>query len=143
MHAKEDGYEGMATPNYNVQTATQNQYVTNYDTYDSAGESPLLWALSTPVWEKTESSHQLLSKMPDTDVRKYMSARGGGVEAVVKYPNYDAESTRCPIKPGQYDKFGFRLSPDESTLIGSEGHLMRMIRTKKHTHEAVFAATAL
>ena len=73
MHAKEDGYEGMATPNYNVQTAAQNQYVTNYDTYDSAGESPLLWALSTPVWKKTESSRQLLSKMPDTDVRKYMS----------------------------------------------------------------------
>lgn len=45
----------MATPNYNVQTAAQNQYVTNYDTYDSAGESPLLWALSTPVWKKTES----------------------------------------------------------------------------------------
>ena len=30
MKAKEDGYKADATPNYNVQAATQNQYVTNY-----------------------------------------------------------------------------------------------------------------
>lgn len=33
MHAKEDGYDSHATPNYNVQIATNNQYVTNYDVF--------------------------------------------------------------------------------------------------------------
>lgn len=34
MHSKQDGHQGRPTPNYNVQIATQNQYVTNYDVFD-------------------------------------------------------------------------------------------------------------
>lgn len=35
---KEDGYTVVATPNYNVQIATQNQYVTNYEAHDCADD---------------------------------------------------------------------------------------------------------
>lgn len=50
---------------------------------------------------------------------------------MVKYPDYDAESTRRPVKPGVYDKHGFKLSPDESTLICPKGKLLRVIRIEE------------
>ena len=61
----------------------------------------------------------------------YVGLEQRQIEAVVKYPNYDAESTRRPVKPGQYDRFAFRLSADESTLICPSGHMMRVIRTEE------------
>lgn len=63
------------------------------------------------------------------------------IEAVVKYPDYDAESTRRPVKPGVYDKHGFKLSPDESTLICPKGKLLRVIRIEEGYTEAGSAAT--
>lgn len=64
----------------------------------------------------------------------YVGLEQRQIEAVVKSPNYDAESTRRPVKAGRYDKSGFRLSPDERTLICPAGHMMRVLRTEEeHT----------
>lgn len=132
MHSKEDGYEGMATPNYNVQIATQNQYITNYGAYDSANDKSI--AIDFVDACLKENGVKPSSVVEDAGYgceEVYVGLEQRQIEAVVKYPGYDAESSRRPVKNGQYDKFGFRLSPDESTLICPAGHTMRVTRTEE------------
>ena len=136
MHAKEDGYEGMSTPNYNVQIATQNRYVTNYGAYDTPDDkSVAIEFVDTCVEENGVKPSAVIEDAGYGCEEVYVGLEKRQIKAVVKYPNYDAESTRRPVKPDQYDKFGFRLSADESTLICPAGHLMRVIRTEEaYTH---------
>lgn len=135
MHAKEDGYEGMATPNYNVQIATQNQYVTNYGAYDSAEDKSIAMDfIDTCVEENGVKPSSVVEDAGYGCEEVYVGLEQRGIEAVVKYPNYDAESTRRPVKAGQYDKFGFKPSPDGGTLVCPAGHLLRVIRVEEaHT----------
>lgn len=132
MHAKEDGYDGKATPNYNVQIATQNQYVTNYEAYDSAEDKSIAMDfVNTCIQENGMRPGAVVEDAGYGCEEVYVELAKLGIEAVVKYPNYDAESKRRPVKPGIYDKLGFKLSPDESTLICPNGKLMRVIRIEE------------
>lgn len=132
MHAKEDGYEGMATPNYNVQVATQNQYVTNYGAYDQPSDkSVAMDFVDTCVEENGVKPASVVEDAGYGCEEVYVGLEKRKIEAVVKYPNYDAESTRRPVKEGLYDKLAFMLSEDESTLICPSGHRMRVVRTEE------------
>ena len=132
MHAKEDGYEGMATPNYNVQIATQNQYVTNFEAYDSAEDKSIAMDfVDICVAENGVCPSAVVEDAGYGCEEVYVGLEQRGIEAVVKYPNYDAESKRRPVKEGQYDRLAFRLSPDESTLICPAGYAMRVTRIKE------------
>lgn len=129
MHAKEDGYDGNATPNYNVQIATQNQYVTNYDAYDSPEDKSIAMDfVNTCVEENGVKPKSVVEDAGYGCEEVYVGLEKLQIEAVVKYPNYDAESTRRPVKPGVYDELGFKLSSDETTLVCPNGKLMRVIR---------------
>lgn len=121
----------MATPNYNVQIATQNQYVTNYGAYDSADDKSI--AMDFVDASLKENGVKPSSVVEDAGYgceEVYVGLEQRQIEAVVKYPGYDTESTRRPVKDEQYDKFGFRLSPDGSTLICPAGHAMKVTRTE-------------
>lgn len=132
MHAKEDGYEGMSTPNYNVQIATQNQYVTNYGAYDTPDDKSVdLEFVDTCVEENGVRPSAVIEDAGYGCEEVYVGLEKRQIEAVVKYPNYDAESTRRPVKPGQYDKFGFRLSEDGGSLVCPAGHPMRVVRVEE------------
>lgn len=132
MHAKEDGYTGMATPNYNVQIATQNQYVTNYAAYDSAEDkSVAMDFVDTCVAENGVRPSAVVEDAGYGCEEVYVGLEQRQIEAVVKYPGYDAECARRPVKPGQYDRSGFRLSPGGNTLVCPAGHLMRVVRSEE------------
>lgn len=132
MHAKEDGYEGMATPNYNIQIATQNQYVTNFGAYDQPSDkSVAMDFVDTCIEENGVRPSAVVEDAGYGCEEVYVGLEQRQIEAVVKYPSYDAESTRRPVKAGQYDKLGFTLSPDESSLICPAGHTMRVLRTEE------------
>jgi len=132
MHAKEDGYAGMATPNYNVQIATQNQYVTNYGAYGSAEDKSIAMDfVDTCVEENGARPSAVVEDAGYGCEEVYAGLERRRIEAVVKYPGYDAESARRPVKAGQYDRFGFRLSPDESTLVCPANRPLRVIRREE------------
>lgn len=139
MHAKEDGYQGMATPNYNVQIATQNQYITNYGAYDAAEDrSTALDFVDTCIEENGVRPSSVVEDAGYGCEEVYVGLEERQIDAVVKYPNYDAESVRRPVKQGQYDKYGFRLSPDQSTMICPAGHIMRVTGTREHYTKSNF-----
>lgn len=130
MHAKEDGYDTMATPNYNVQIATQNQYVTNYKVYDQPSDKTVaIDFVDTCVNENRVKPSSVVEDAGYGCEEVYVGLEKRGIEAVVKYPDYDTQSRRTPVKEGQYDPLGFKLSEDESTLICPGGHRLRVIRT--------------
>ncbi len=132
MHAKEDGYDGNATPNFNVQIATQNQYVTNYDAYDSAEDKSIAMDfVNTCIEENGMKPKSVVEDAGYGCEEVYVGLEKLQIEAVVKYPSYDAESTRRGVKEGQYDRLGFRLSQDETTLICPNGKLMRIVRVEE------------
>lgn len=132
MHAKEDGYDTMATPNYNVQIATQNQYVTNYEVYDQPSDKTVaIDFVDTCVKENGVKPSSVVEDAGYGCEEVYVGLEKRDIEAVVKYPDYDAQSRRAPVKEGQYDPLGFKLSEDESTLICPGGHRMRVVRTEE------------
>lgn len=132
MHAKEDGYEARSTPNYNVQIATQNQYVTNYGAYDQPSDKSIAMDfVDTCIEENGVTPSTVVEDAGYGCEEVYVELRRREIEAVVKYPGYDAECRRHPVKTGRYDKSGFRLSPDGSTLICPAGHTMRVIRVEE------------
>ena len=132
MHAKEDGYGGDATPNFNVQIATQNQYVTNYGAFDQPSDKSIAMDfIDTCIEENSVKPSSVVEDAGYGCEEVYVGLKKRGISAIVKYPNYDAESRRRPVKEGTYDKFGFKLSEDESTLICPAGHRMRVIRTEE------------
>ena len=132
MHAKEDGYDGSASPNYNVQIATQNQYVTNYGAYDSADDKSIaVEFIDTCIEENGVKPSCVVEDAGYGCEEVYVELENRDIEAVVKYPGYDAETKRRPVKEGEYDRYGFRLSADESTLICPAGHLMRVVCIKE------------
>jgi len=112
MHAKEDGHDGNATPNYNVQIATQNQYVTNYDAYDSAEDKVNRDGFCKCMHRRKRRKAQVRGR----GCRLWMWGSTCGLEklqigAVVKYPNYDAESTR---------RVGFKKLGESAGLLGGQ-----------------------
>lgn len=145
MHAKEDGYDGAATPNHNIQIATQNRYVTNYEAYDSAEDkSVAMDFVHTCIEENGVKPKTIVEDAGYGCEEVYVGLEKLGIEAVVKYPGYDAESTRRPVKEGQYDKFGFRLSPDETTLVCPNGKPMRVTRVEEgHTRSGFRSDTTV
>lgn len=133
MHAKEDGYSGNATPNYNVQIATQNQYVTNYDAYDydsADDKSVAMDFVNTCIEENGVKPGAVVEDAGYGCEEVYVGLEKLQIEAGVKYPGYDAESKRRPVKEDKYDKFRFTLSEDETTLICPDGKRMRVIRVE-------------
>ncbi|WP_280121599.1 transposase, partial [Duncaniella muricolitica] len=87
MHAKEDGYEGMATPNYNVQIATQNQYVTNYGAYDSADDKSInMDFVDTCVEENGVKPSGVVEDAGYGCEEVYVGLEQRQIEAIVKYP---------------------------------------------------------
>lgn len=139
MHAKEDGYEGMATPNYNVQIATQNQYVTNYGAYSQPDDkSTAVDFIDKCIGENGTKPSAVVEDAGYGCEEVYEELNERVIEAVVKYQSYDAESVRRPTKNGQYDKYGFRLTPDGDSLTCPAGHEMRALRIEEGYTERGF-----
>lgn len=131
MHAKVDGHEAKPTPNYNVQIATQNQYVTNYEACDSPDDkSVAIDFIDICIAENGVVPEAAVKDAGYGSEEVYVELENRKIEAVVKYPNYDAECSRRPVAGDKYDKYGFKLSDDEKSLVCPGGHLMRILRTE-------------
>lgn len=139
MHSKEDGYDGKATPNYNVQVATQNQYVTNYDVYNNPSDKDTaLDFVDTCIEENGVKPKSVVEDAGYGCQEVYEGLAKRDIEAIVKYPNFDAALTREPTKEGEYDKYGWKLSAEEDTVICPAGKRLRVIRTESHKSRSGF-----
>ena len=87
MHAKEDGYKGTATPNYNVQIASQNQYVTNFGAYDQLSDKSIAMDfVDTCIEENGVTPSTVVGDAGYGCEEVYAGLEQRQIEAVVKYP---------------------------------------------------------
>ena len=131
MHAKEDGYAGQPTPNYNVQIATQNQYVTNYDVFDNAADkATALDFVETCVEENGVKPEAVVEDAGYGCEEVYVGLARMQIEAVVKYQNYDRQRKSGKIADGSYHKDRFRLSPDGNGLLCPADRELRTVKVE-------------
>ena len=129
MHAKEDGYLGQPTPNYNVQIATQNQYVTNYDVFDNAADkATALDFVETCVEENEVKPEAVVEDAGYGCEEVYVGLEKMQIQAVVKYQNYDRHRNLGKIADGSYHRDRFRLSRDGNGLLCPAGRKLRSVR---------------
>lgn len=139
MHAKEDSYDGKATPNYNVQAATQNQYVTNFEVYDTPSDKDTAVDFVNICIEENGVKPEAVVEDAGYGCEEvYVSLERLGIEAVVKYPGYDKAASRRPVKEGEYDKFNWRLSEDQCTVICPSGKRLRVVSTEAQVSRSGF-----
>jgi transposase len=130
MHAKEDGYDQRPTPNYNVQMATQNQYVINYDVSDKPNDKDTAVEFIEECIKENGVKPQAVVEDAGYGCEElYVKLEELGIEAVVKYQNYDAQCVKRPAE--KYNKFGFRLTEDGNGLICPAGHIMNRLETQE------------
>ncbi len=139
MHAKEDGYDGKATPNYNTQVTTQNQYVTNFEVYDTPSDKDTAVDFVNICIEENGVKPEAVVEDAGYGCEEvYVGLEKLRIEAVVKYPGYDRILSRRPVKDGGYDKFNWRLSDDQSTVICPAGKRLRVVSTEVHLSKSGF-----
>jgi transposase len=130
MHAKEDGYDQQPTPNYNVQAATQGQYITNYEVYDTPSDKDTaLDFIDICIEENQVKPKTVIEDAGYGCEEVYVGLEERGIEAVVKYPNYDSQCTKR--YNGKFDKNGFKLTADGEGLICPGGHTMTKLRVEE------------
>lgn len=128
MHAKEDGYDSFATPNYNVQIATIDQYVTNYGAYDTPSDKDTaLDFIDECIGLNGVSPEAVVEDAGYGAEEVYSGLEQRHIQAVVKYPGYDKEVSPSNKWPGECDRHGFRLSACGTTLICPAGHRMEVV----------------
>lgn len=126
MHAKEDGYAGQPTPNYNVQIATHNQYVTNYDVFDTpTDKATALDFIDICIDENGVKPEAVVEDAGYGSEEVYVELEKMGIEAVVKYPAYDSDCSKR--NPGGYNKNGFKLNDSQDGLVCPAGKPMRIL----------------
>lgn len=139
MHAKEDGYDGLVTPNYNVQIATTNQYVTNYGAYDTPSDKDTaLDFIDQCIKENGVAPEAAVEDAGYGCEELYIGFEQRGIEAVVKYPGYDKEISPSNKWPDDCDRHGFRLSESGDTLICPAGHQMEVVGVEYSTTKSGF-----
>jgi len=139
MHAKEDDYDGQATPNYNIQAATQNQYVTNLEVYDTPSDKDIAVDFVDVCIEENGVKPEAVVEDAGYGCEEvYVGLEKREIEAVVKYPGYDKVSSRRPVKDGEYDKFGWCLSDDQRTVICPAGKRLRVVSTEVQVSKSGF-----
>jgi transposase len=129
LPAKEDGYDQRPTPNYNVQAATQRQYVTNYEIYNSNDKDSALGFVDICIAENHVTPQAVVEDAGYGCEEVYTGLEQRGIEAVVKYPHYDAQ--RVKHSPDVYNKFGFKLTADGEGLICPGGHMMTKLKVEE------------
>lgn len=143
MHSKQDGHQGRPTPNYNVQIATQNQYVVNYDVFDCADDkSALLDFVDTCIAENEVRPQAVVADAGYGSEEVYTGLEERGIEAVVKYTYYDRDCSRMGRRPreGVFDGARFRLDEKGEGLLCPAGHRMQVKKTETVVSRSGFSS---
>ena len=100
MRMKEDAMRnGQTKPGYNVQIATENQFITNYGIYWRPTDWGTLIPFLNSFKEKYgKQSEEVVADSGYGNEQNYAYMEGEGMEAYVKYPMFHAEMKRKYVK---------------------------------------------
>lgn len=139
MKAKEDGYKADATPNYNVQAATQNQYVTNYGAYDTSSDKAVSLGFTDQcIQENGVKPSSVVEDAGYGGEEQYVTLEGKGIEAVVKYRDFDRQLSMHNRGESITDREGFRLTEDGEGIYCPAMKRLRIVGTENRANKSGF-----
>ena len=140
MRMKEDAmHNGQTKPGYNLQIATENQFIVDYSLFPNPADTKTL----IPFLESFEKRYQ---KMPDTVVadagygseENYHFMSEKGIDAYVKY-NYFHKEQQPKFKPDPFKSENFYYNKEHDYCICPMGQKMQRVATKFSRTESGYA----
>lgn len=140
MRMKEDAMNnGQTKPGYNLQIATENQFIVDYSLFPNPADTKTL----IPFLESFEKRYQ---KMPDTVVadagygseENYHFMSEKGIDAYVKY-NYFHKEQQPKFKPDPFKSENFYYNKEHDYCICPMGQKMQRVATKFSRTESGYA----
>ena len=131
MRMKEDAmHNGQTKPGYNLQIATENQFIVDYSLFPNPADTKTL----IPFLESFEKRYQ---KMPDTVVadagygseENYHFMSEKGIDAYVKY-NYFHKEQQPKFKPDPFKSENFYYNKEHDYCICPMGQKMHRVDTQ-------------
>jgi len=142
MRMKEDHMKnGQLKPAYNVQIATEEQFITNVGIYQRAGDTATL----PSFLEDFEQSYKRQSKVVVADAgygseQNYEFMENGGIEAYVKY-NYFHKEQKRTWKKNAFAVQNLFYNPEEDFFICPMGQRLTNRGTKKNKSDLGYIST--
>ena len=140
MRMKEDAmHNGQTKPGYNLQIATENQFIVDYSLFPNPADTKTL----IPFLESFEKRYQ---KMPDTVVadagygseENYHFMSEKGIDAYVKY-NYFHKEQQPKFKPDPFKSENFYYNKEHDYCICPMGQKMQRVGIKFSRTESGYA----
>ena len=140
MRMKEDAMNnGQTKPGYNLQIATENQFIVDYSLFPNPADTKTL----IPFLESFEKRYQ---KMPDTVVadagygseENYHFMSEKGIDAYVKY-NYFHKEQQPKFTPDPFKSENFYYNKEHDYCICPMGQKMQRVATKFSRTESGYA----
>lgn len=140
MRMKEDAmHNGQTKPGYNLQIATENQFIVDYSLFPNPADTKTL----IPFLESFEKRYQ---KMPDTVVadagygseENYHFMSEKGIDAYVKY-NYFHKEQQPKFTPDPFKSENFYYNKEHDYCICPMGQKMQRVATKFSRTESGYA----
>ena len=140
MRMKEDAMNnGQTKPGYNLQIATENQFIVDYSLFPNPADTKTL----IPFLKSFEKRYQ---KMPDTVVadagygseENYHFMSEKGIDAYVKY-NYFHKEQQPKFKPDPFKSENFYYNKEHDYCICPMGQKMQRVATKFSRTESGYA----
>ena len=140
MRMKEDAMNnGQTKPGYNLQIATENQFIVDYSLFPNPADTKTL----IPFLESFEKRYQ---KMPDTVVadagygseENYHFMSEKGIDAYVKY-NYFHKEQQPKFTPEPFKSENFYYNKEHDYCICPMGQKMQRVATKFSRTESGYA----
>jgi transposase len=129
MRMKEDAMnKGQTKPGYNLQTGTENQYITNFGLYPDPGDTltlaPFLYLLRFDKLPK-----ELCADAGYGSEENYFLMEESGIEAYVKY-NYFHKEQKRSFKNDPFRQENLYYNPQGDCLVCPMGQRMHLIGEK-------------
>ena len=140
MRMKEDAmHNGQTKPGYNLQIATENQFIVDYSLFPNPADTKTL----IPFLESFQKRYH---KMPDTVVadagygseENYHFMSEKGIDAYVKY-NYFHKEQQPKFKPDPFKSENFYYNKEHDYCICPMGQKMQRVATKFSRTESGYA----
>lgn len=131
MRMKEDAMNnGQTKPGYNLQIATENQFITNYGLYDNRTDTLTMIPFLDSFYERYgHFSNEISADSGYGSLENYAFMASRGIEAYVKYNLFHKEQTQA-FKNDIFRIENLRYNPDGDYFVCPMGQHMSRVRVK-------------
>jgi len=124
---------GQLKPGYNVQIATDNQFILGYGVYQKADDTSVFIPFLDKV-KRQINPRNIVADAGYGSEENYDYLNNNGLDSYVKYNNYDYEKT-SEYKNRKFLPYNFIYQPDKDQYICPNGQILCYLNTQTATSD--------